>query len=130
MEIEHFRVVLRTKDFDRSRRFYEEVLGFPCLRNWENQSGRGALFAAGPAIVEILGRTGGNGGRDEDFDYQGPVHKMALALTVPSAEKTYEELHFREKNIPGGLKTEPDGTLVFETHDPDGIKIQFREDVD
>jgi len=130
MEIESFRVVLRSKDFDRSRHFYEETLGFPCLRNWENQYGRGALFAAGPAVIELRGRTGGGEGRDEDYDYQGPVHKMTLAISVPSAQKAYEELHFREQNIPGGLKTEGDGTMVFETHDPDGVRIQFREDGD
>ena len=26
-----------------------------------------------------------------------------------------------------GLRPDPDGTLVFETHDPDGVKIIFRQ---
>jgi hypothetical protein len=48
-------------------------------------------------------------------------------LCVPSAEKAYEDLIFRDRNIPGGLRPDPDGALVFETHDPDGVKIVFRE---
>jgi len=80
-------------------------------------------------VVEILGRSRGEIGdlRDEAYEYQGPQHKITLCFLVPSAERAYEELHFREKNIPGGLRQDVDGTLIFETHDPDGVKIQFRE---
>ena len=66
-------------------------------------------------------------GLDEAFDYQGPKHKLEVVLLVPSAEQAYEELLFREKNIPGGLRSDPDGALVFETHDPDGVKIILRQ---
>ncbi len=64
----------------------------------------------------------------DEFSYQGPLHKMTLTVSVPSAEKAYEELIFREKNIPGGLRDLPNGRLGFETHDPDGVKILFAED--
>ncbi len=52
---------------------------------------------------------------------------MTLTFVVPSAEKAYEELLQRDKNIPGGLRREDDGTLIFETHDPDGVKIVYRQ---
>ncbi|MNC88416.1 hypothetical protein D3C83_42280 [compost metagenome] len=79
--------------------------------------------------MEVLGRAHGieGTGYDELFDYQGPEHKLVLELMVPSAEKAYEQLQFRDKNIPGGLRTGTDGALVFETHDPDGVKILFRQ---
>lgn len=128
MEIRQFRVVVRARDFDHTCRFYGETLALPRLQSWDRENGRGALFAAGTGAIEVLGRAHGvEGGRDETFDYQGPQQKLTVVLTVASAEKVYEDLIFRDKNVPGGLRPDPDGALVFETHDPDGVKIVFRE---
>lgn len=129
MEVRQFRVVIRARSFERTCGFYGETLAFPQLQRWEREDARGALFQAGGAVVEVVGRPAGQerGGFDEAFDYQGPQHKMALTLVVPSAEKAYSELLFREKNIPGGLRRDADGTLLFETHDPDGVKVIYRE---
>jgi len=130
MEIRQLRVVLKARDFDRTCRFYGEVLALPRLSSWDSDSGRGALYQAGAGVVEILGRPhGGESGDDLDeaFDYTGPHHKLVVTLIVPSAEKAYEELIFRDKNIPGGLRPDADGVLVFESHDPDGVKVVFRE---
>ena len=128
MEIRQFRVVVRARDFDRSCRFYGETLALPRLQSWDREAGRGALFAAGTGAIEVLGRPYGlEAGREESFDYQGPQQKLTVVLTVTSAEKAYEDLIFRDRNIPGGLRPDPDGALVFETHDPDGVKIVFRQ---
>jgi catechol 2,3-dioxygenase-like lactoylglutathione lyase family enzyme len=129
MEIGQSRVVVKARNFDATSRFYEQVLAFPRLNNWDSESGRGVLFLAGGMVIEVHGRSRDEelGGRDETYDYQGPDQKMVLELVVPSAEKAYEELIFRERNIPGGLRQDDDGSMVFETHDPDGVKIAFRE---
>jgi len=128
MEIRQFRVVLKARDFDRTCRFYGEILALPRLQSWDREHGRGALFQAGSGAIEVLGRPHGSAtGRDEAFDYQGPQHALLIVLIVPSAEKTYEELLFRDKNIPGGLHADEDGTLVFASHDPDGVKVIFRQ---
>ena len=128
MEIRQFRVVVRARDFDRTCRFYGDVLALPRLQSWDRENGRGALYQAGSGAIEVLGRAhGGEAGRDETFDYQGPLQKVVVVLGVASAEKAYEELIFRDRNIPGGLRTDGDGAMVFETHDPDGVKILFRQ---
>jgi catechol 2,3-dioxygenase-like lactoylglutathione lyase family enzyme len=129
MEIRQFRVVVKARDFDRTCRFYGDTLALPRLQSWDRDTGRGALYQAGSGAVEVLGRVHGAEGEgyDEAFEYQGPDHKLVLELMVPSAEKAYEQLQFRDKNIPGGLRTGSDGALVFETHDPDGIKVHFRQ---
>lgn len=129
MEIRQFRVVVKARDFDRTCRFYGETLALPRLQSWDRENGRGALFQAGSGAIEVLGRAHGGEqpGYDETHDYQGPEQKLLIELMVPSAEKAYEQLQFRDRNVPGGLKAGPDGGLVFETHDPDGVKIAFRQ---
>ena len=129
MEIRQFRVALKARRFDRTCRFYNDILGLPRLRSWEGERGRGALFQAGPGVVEVRGR--GReleaSDRSEAFDYQGPDQKMVITLLVTSAEKAYERLLLNDRNVPGGLMTLPDGRLAFETHDPDGVKVMLRE---
>ena len=129
MEIRQFRVVVRARRFDRTCAFYGETLALPRVQNWERDDGRGALFQAGPGIVEVLGRAARaeTRERDESFDYQGPHHKLVLVMLVPSAEKAYQEMLFRDKNIPGGLRQDGDGSLLFDTHDPDGVRVIFKE---
>lgn len=129
MEIRQFRVVIRTRNFERSNRFYGEVMALSRLQNWDREDGRGALFQAGAGVIEILGRTRDAVGveRDERYDYQGPAHKMTLTFVVPSAQKAYDELLFRDPSIRGGLRKDPDGTLVFETRDPDGVNLIFKQ---
>jgi catechol 2,3-dioxygenase-like lactoylglutathione lyase family enzyme len=127
MEIRQFRVVLRARDFDRTCAFYGETLALPRLQSWDRENGRGALYQAGTGIIEVLGRAHGDEeGRDERFDFQGPDQKLEISLAVASAERAYEEILFRQRNIPGGLRTDPDGAVVFATHDPDGVHILFR----
>jgi catechol 2,3-dioxygenase-like lactoylglutathione lyase family enzyme len=128
MQIRQFRVVLKAKNFDRTCNFYGEVLALPRLQSWDDEEGRGALFQAGTGAVEVIGRPRDSHGWDEDFDYSGPEHKLELSWIVPSAERAYEELLFRDKNVPGGLRKGADGGLAFETHDPDGVHIVLREE--
>lgn len=130
MEILQFRVVVRAKSFERTSRFYGESLSFPRLQSWDREDERGALFQAGAGVLQVVGRPASAEtprSYDESYDYQGPHHKMTIALVVPSAEAAYQEAHFRDKNIPGGLRRDTDGGLIFETHDPDGVKIVFKQ---
>jgi hypothetical protein len=130
MELRQFRIVVRAKNFERTCRFYGESLAFPRLQSWDREDERGALLQAGGAVVQVLGRPAsaeGSRSFDESYDYQGPHHKMTLALIVPSAETAYQEAHFRDKNIAGGLRRDTDGGLIFETHDPDGVKVVFKQ---
>jgi catechol 2,3-dioxygenase-like lactoylglutathione lyase family enzyme len=130
MEIRQFRVVVRAKNFDRTCDFYSKTLSFPQLQSWDREDERGAVYQAGAAVVQVLGRPAAaeaSRAFDETYDYQGPHHKLTLALLVPSAEAAFNEAHFRDKNIPGGLRKDADGGLIFETHDPDGVKVVFKQ---
>ncbi len=134
MEIRQFRAVIRARNFERTCRFYGETLSLPRLQSWDRDDGRGALYQAGSGVLEVLGRAAGAAARDrerdESFDYQGPHHKMVLVMMVPSAEKAYQELLGRDRNIPGGLRRDGDGSLLFDTHDPDGVRVIFKQIAD
>jgi catechol 2,3-dioxygenase-like lactoylglutathione lyase family enzyme len=127
MEIRQFRVVVRARDFDRTCRFYGEVLALPRLQSWDRETGRGALYQAGSGAIEVHGRPHGiDDGRDESFEFYGPIRKLQIVLTVPNAEKAYEELLFRDPNVPGALEAGTDGAVSFSTHDPDGVVVILR----
>ena len=129
MEIRQFRVVVRALYFDRAMKFYGDSLALPRLQTWEREDGRGALFQAGSALLEVLGPPADEDPRtfDERFADHGPLTKISLLFEVPSAQQAFDEIFFRDKNIPGGLRKDDDGALIFETHDPDGVRVVFRE---
>jgi catechol 2,3-dioxygenase-like lactoylglutathione lyase family enzyme len=129
MEIRQFRVVIRTTRFERALKFYGDSLALPRLQSWEREDARGVLFLAGSAVIEIVGPPAGQDPRldDELFYPQGPYPKTKLVFLVPSAQQAFDEIFFRDKNIPGGLLKDDDGVLMFETHDPDGVRVIFKE---
>jgi catechol 2,3-dioxygenase-like lactoylglutathione lyase family enzyme len=130
MEIRQFRVVIRTQYYERAMKFYGDALGLPKLRSWDTEDGRGTLFQAGSSVLEVLGAPSAQDSRltDERFNPQGPKTKTKIVFLVLSAQQAYDEIFFREKNIPGGLLKDDDGVLMFETHDPDGIRVAFKEE--
>ena len=71
-------------------------------------------------------QVGGQGGSGTEELLHG-LEVVLPDLVASAGAGVYEELIFRDRNIPGGLREDRDGTRVFETHDPDGVKIAFRE---
>jgi catechol 2,3-dioxygenase-like lactoylglutathione lyase family enzyme len=129
MEIRQFRVVIRTSNFERATKFYGDALALPRLQSWTRENERGAVYQAGAALVEVLGPPASEDPRlnDERFKAQGPRIQATLVFEVPSAQKAFDDIFFREKNIPGGLQKDDQGRLTFITHDPDNVQIVFRE---
>lgn len=129
MEIDQFRVTVRARDFERTCRFYGETLALPRVGDWERADLVGRLFQAGPGTVEVVGRVAGTPRRADDavFEYRGPDQKLVLNLVVPDPQKSYDELIFRNQNVPGGMLEEEAGGTVFQTRDPDGVRIVFRK---
>lgn len=129
MEIRQLRVVIRTLRFERALKFYGDALALPRVDSWDREDQRGAVYQAGSALIEVLGPPASEDPRlnDERFIPQGPLTKTSLVFDVPSAQQAFDEISFREKNIPGGLQKDDQGRLTFVTHDPDNLQVIFRE---
>lgn len=128
MDIESFRVTVRARELDRTCRFYGETLALPEVGSREEGDLVAREFQAGSATIEVIGRAPGAAFRQDDdiFEYRGPDQKMEISLIVDSPQKVYDELIFRNQNIPGGMHELADGSVVFQTRDPDGVRILFR----
>lgn len=129
MEIRQFRVVVRVSSFERGLKFYGDALALPKIQSWERDDQRGVVFLAGSSLIEMLGPPAGEDPRlkDERYNSQGPRGQATLVLDVPSAQQAFEEIFSREKNIPGGLQEDDQGRMTFVTHDPDNLRVIFRE---
>lgn len=128
MDIEGFRVTVRAREFDRTCRFYDETLALPKVGSREEGDLVANRYQAGSATIEVIGRAPGTPRRGDDdvFEYRGPDQKLEISLIVDSPQKVYDELIFRNQNIPGGMHELADGSVVFQTRDPDGVRILFR----
>jgi catechol 2,3-dioxygenase-like lactoylglutathione lyase family enzyme len=129
MEIRQSRVVIRASNFERSLKFYGDALALPKLQSWDRETQRGAVFQAGSTLIEVIGAPSSEDPRlvDERYRSQGPRLQAVLVFDVPSAQQAFDEIFFREKNIPGGMEKDDQGRLTFLTHDPDNLRIVFRE---
>ncbi len=128
MDIEGFRVTVRARDFERTCRFYGETLALPNVGSQEEGDLLANRFQAGSGTIEVIGRARDARLGDDDsiYEYRGPDQKMEISLIVDSPRKVYDELIFRNQNIPGGMHDLEDGSVVFQTRDPDGVRIIFR----
>ena len=48
------RVALTAEDFEGAVALYGEALGLRMVKEWDEPHGRGAIFAAGPATIEVI----------------------------------------------------------------------------
>ena len=129
MEIREFRVVVRASSFERATAFYGGALALPQVHSWSRDSDRGAVYQAGSALIEVFGPPINEDPRvnDEKFRAQGPRIQAAIVFDIASAQAAFDEIFSREKNIPGGFEKDTQGRMTFSTHDPDNIRVVFRE---
>ena len=109
-------------NFDRSRKFYLEILGWQVMSEWtDNQGKRGAVMSGGGVRVVLA----------EPHDDVGIHNKLA-----PHAPTLHLDIHDADKRfsqIPGGehiVQAPQDnhwGTRWFVVRDPDGNLIAFNE---
>lgn len=112
MEILASRFMLHPRDFDRSERFYREVLGLHPMREFGSGSSRGVVFFLGGGFLEITDRS--------DVP---PSPATELWLQVRDARRA--EVELRDAGVPIVESTvqKPWGLLELRVSDPDGLTL-------
>ena len=108
-----FRLKLYPNDFKKVRDFYENILNFPLLDNWDGENS-GAMFNTGAGIVELLTSKEG----------YTPIRGTNLSLGVDDVWKLWEELKDKVKVI-HALRNNSWGDTSFRISDPEGFEITF-----
>ena len=117
---------LYVADLERSRAFYERVMGFETLLQEERMVG---MAVPGGSIL-LLFRTGGStepsevpGGTIPPHDGRGTLH---LCFAVPLAELYAWQQHLRAQGVPIESRVSPQsrgGTSLY-FRDPDGHSLE------
>ena len=128
--VRELRVALTVEDFEGAVALYGDALGLRAIKEWDEPHGKGAIFAAGAATIELLDRPQAEyvdeveaGGRTS-----GPVR---LALGVADVEGASDSLRGGGAEAVAAPVTPPWGGRNQRLRAPDGMQLTlFRTDAD
>jgi catechol 2,3-dioxygenase-like lactoylglutathione lyase family enzyme len=112
MEILSSRFMLHPRDFDRSLRFYREVLGLHPMREFGTGDSRGVVFFLGGGYLEITGTEG-----------HEPSPSTELWLQVRDVRTAERELRAAGVPVVEGAVEKPWGLVELRVSDPDGLTL-------
>ena len=113
------------RDFDASRKFYVELLGWQVMSEWTDNQGKKGVLLSGGGVKVVLAQSHAEDDQDEVHNREAP-HSATLHLDIHDADKRFAQ-------IPGGdhIVQPPQnnhwGTRWFVVRDPDGNLIAFNE---
>ncbi|MFD5429161.1 VOC family protein [Streptomyces sp. NPDC127084] len=116
MHVLSSRVLLRPTDPDRSRRFYEDVLGLQIYREFGTGPERGTVYFLGGGFLEITGRSD-----------TPPAPGLSLWLQVSDAKAAYGHVLAHGATVEQPPRREPWGLVEMWVLDPDGVRIAVVE---
>lgn len=112
MEVLSSRILLRSSDPARSRRFYRDVLGLAVYREFGSPDDPALVFFLGQSLLEVSGRS--------DDEAPGPVR---LWLQVRDVWAEHERLAAAGARVTREPRLEPWGLIEMWIEDPDGVRI-------
>jgi predicted enzyme related to lactoylglutathione lyase len=116
MEVLSSRVLLQPVDFERSLRFYSDILGLHVYRDWGSGSTRGVVFFLGGGFLELSGSS-----------RTGASESVSLWLQVRDVDAVGQELEESGVDVIEFPTNEPWGLREMQIRDPDGLRIVIVE---
>lgn len=115
-------VTLHVKDMEESLRFYEEVVGLEIDNKFNAGPGVEIVFLGdGQTKIELICDRNGN-----DVSMGNDI---SLGFEVESMEKMIEFIEFKGLEVHSGPFSPNPSVKFFFVEDPNGLKIQFVENV-
>jgi catechol 2,3-dioxygenase-like lactoylglutathione lyase family enzyme len=128
MDVLGSRILIRSSDLARSRRFYREQLGLAVYREFGNRADPGVVFFLGGGFLEVSGSSGGgSSGGSGGGPSAGAADGAAVWLQVRDLAAEYERLRQAGVTIARPPRREPWGLLEMWLSDPDGVRIVIVE---
>jgi catechol 2,3-dioxygenase-like lactoylglutathione lyase family enzyme len=119
-----FRFAYFTLDYDATVAFYRDGLDLPVLESWDRGTDdRGALFAAGSGIIEVLVRPM-SAGSPHVWDDRSPQGAF-MVIEVGDVEQTYRRTIEKGLPIQQHLTTQAWGHKSFCVREPNGLTVYF-----
>ncbi|HEX5121018.1 MAG TPA: VOC family protein [Pseudonocardiaceae bacterium] len=111
MDVLSSRVLLRSADVDRTRRFYRDLLGLAVYREFGDPADPSLVFFLGGGFLEVSAGDGAANGR------------LALWLQVRDLAAEHRRLVALDVPVLRPPRTEPWGLVEMWISDPDGVRI-------
>lgn len=114
-KVTEFRLKLYPKDFYKVREFYEMILGYPVIVEWDHgENNRGVMFDTGGATLELL---------SPKPKYK-TVQGVGISLEVQDVMKLWK--YIKDKaDIEFPPRHNSWGDTSFRIKDPEGFQITF-----
>jgi predicted enzyme related to lactoylglutathione lyase len=116
MEVLSRRVLVRPTNFERSFRFYAEILSLHLYREWGRGTTRGVVFFLGGGYLELSGSS-----------RTGACESVGLWLQVRDIDAVGDELEEAGVDIIEPPTDKPWGLREMQVRDPDGLSIVIVE---
>jgi catechol 2,3-dioxygenase-like lactoylglutathione lyase family enzyme len=112
---QEFRLKLYVQDFDKSKEFYQNLLGYPVVNEWDRgEHDKGVMFDTSAGIIEIL----------TPEDGYIPLQGTSISLEVPDVKALWDAIK-TEVVVVFEIRDNDWGDTSFAIKDPDGYKITF-----
>ena len=112
--VSEFRLKLYPKNFDLTKSFYQNILSFPIITEWnEADDDCGVMFDTGAGIIELL--------TPEEYI---PVAACSISLAVKDVWTLWSKLKDITP-IVHALRDNAWGDISFAIKDPEGFAITF-----
>jgi catechol 2,3-dioxygenase-like lactoylglutathione lyase family enzyme len=106
------RILLRSSDLDRSRRFYRDQLGLAIYREFGPPDDPGLVFFLGQGLLEVSGHAAGP-----------PGNSVMIWIQVRDVHAEHARLGAAAVPIMREPAAEPWGLIEMHIEDPDGLRI-------